>query len=395
MLPTDTPLPKRRKTFDSQSIQDAQEDHEVPRLSLQQVSPDVTLSTDSIESLESNLPSKDIAIQSVYQEITSDSLDVSPVHLGQQRAFEFALPLEAAVFVTADTQTELFPFLEMKEPCSLKKHGQSTQIHDADEPPRTARSRNASQQSHLHVPSHSLSFKGIWDYLCDELMSTDLEDNHDFKTARVRNFLNVPQEVERFMFFGFLICLDSFLYTFTILPDRFMIAIGVLIGSLVSKSIQLKPAQKCDIMKMSLFAISSFLLTYVDPSQLYHSIRGQAVIKLYVIFNVLDVLNRLGSAFGHDILDSLFSRATIVAEESSTTRRLRRSTHYLVALLYILAHCMILFYQMIALNVAINSYSNSLLPIMLSSNFVEIKSSVFKKCEERNLFNISCAGILS
>ena len=49
---------------------------------------------------------------------------------------------------------------------------------------------------------------------------------------------------------------------------------------------------------------------------------------------------------------------------------------------------------MVSLNVAINSYSSALLPVMLSSNFIEIKSSVFKKCEERNLFSIVCAGTL-
>ena len=154
----------------------------------------------------------------------------------------------------------------------------------------------------------------------------------------------------------------------------------------------MKAAHKCDILKVLLFVLCSTMLLYVDASRLYHSIRGQAVIKLYVIFNVLDVLNRLGSAFGHDILDSLFSKSTVQTQETATARRLSRSTQFVVAICYVFAHSMILFYQMIALNVAFNSYSNSLLPIMLSSNFMEIKSAVFKKCEERNLFNISCAG---
>ena len=77
---------------------------------------------------------------------------------------------------------------------------------------------------------------------------------------------------------------------------------------------------------------------------------------------------------------------------SVTVHRLKRSTQFIVALCYVFIHSMLLFYQMISLNVAINSYSNSLLPIMLSSNFVEIKSSVFKKCDERNLFILACAG---
>jgi hypothetical protein len=55
---------------------------------------------------------------------------------------------------------------------------------------------------------------------------------------------------------------------------------------------------------------------------------------------------------------------------------------------------MVLFYQVVTLNVAINSYSNSLLTLLLSNQFVEIKGSVFKKFEKENLFQLSCSGNL-
>ncbi|KAG8836368.1 hypothetical protein FRC17_005654 [Serendipita sp. 399] len=47
---------------------------------------------------------------------------------------------------------------------------------------------------------------------------------------------------------------------------------------------------------------------------------------------------------------------------------------------------------MISLNVAINSYDHSLLTLLVSNQFVEIKGSVFKKFEKDNLFQITCAG---
>lgn len=53
---------------------------------------------------------------------------------------------------------------------------------------------------------------------------------------------------------------------------------------------------------------------------------------------------------------------------------------------------MVLFYQAITLNVSINSFSNALLTLLVSNQFVEIKSSVFKKFEKENLFQLSCAG---
>ena len=50
-------------------------------------------------------------------------------------------------------------------------------------------------------------------------------------------------------------------------------------------------------------------------------------------------------------------------------------------------------YQLIALNVAINSYDHALLTLLVSNQFVEIKGSVFKKFEKDNLFQITCAGL--
>jgi Eukaryotic membrane protein family len=52
-------------------------------------------------------------------------------------------------------------------------------------------------------------------------------------------------------------------------------------------------------------------------------------------------------------------------------------------------------YQLISLNVAINSYDHALLTLLVSNQFVEIKGSVFKKFEKDNLFQITCAGTTS
>lgn len=56
------------------------------------------------------------------------------------------------------------------------------------------------------------------------------------------------------------------------------------------------------------------------------------------------------------------------------------------------AHTLVLFYSLVSLNVAINSYDNALLTLLLSNQFVEIKGAVFKKFEKENLFQMSCAG---
>ena len=80
-------------------------------------------------------------------------------------------------------------------------------------------------------------------------------------------------------------------------------------------------------------------------------------------------------------------------------------------------HALVLLYQLISLNVAVNSYDYALLTLLVSNQFAEIKGceyphplqlyqarltnpcfhppAVFKKFEKENLFQIACAFVLS
>ena len=51
----------------------------------------------------------------------------------------------------------------------------------------------------------------------------------------------------------------------------------------------LEPAQRCDILKVVILICCYFLMQTVDLSMIYHIIRGQAIIKLYIFFNMLEV----------------------------------------------------------------------------------------------------------
>lgn len=86
-----------------------------------------------------------------------------------------------------------------------------------------------------------------------------------------------------------MLCFDSFLYNFTILPIRCALAgyRGVL--NLFS-SATLPPSQKADLLRVLLLVASILvLIPLTDASKIYHTIRGQDTIKLYVIFNALEV----------------------------------------------------------------------------------------------------------
>lgn len=51
---------------------------------------------------------------------------------------------------------------------------------------------------------------------------------------RVSNFLQVPLAIEKIIGFGSLVCLDSFLYIFTILPIRSLLAFFALGSAYIS-----------------------------------------------------------------------------------------------------------------------------------------------------------------
>jgi hypothetical protein len=156
----------------------------------------------------------------------------------------------------------------------------------------------------------------------------------------------------------------------------------------------LEPIDKADIIKGLLILSSCTVLMYFDASMMYHSIRGQAAIKLYVIYNVLEVFDRLLSAIGQDVLECLFSKETLERKPNGHSKVLRPFYLFILALVYNVIHATALFYQVITLNVAVNSYSNALLTLLMSNQFVEIKSTVFKKFEKENLFQMTCADIV-
>ncbi|CAM2113473.1 transmembrane anterior posterior transformation protein 1 homolog isoform X3 [Caretta caretta] len=228
------------------------------------------------------------------------------------------------------------------------------------------------------------------------------EAKYTERRERVYTCMRIPRELEKLMFFGIFLCLDAFLYVFTLLPLRVFLALFQFItlpcyglrshqGLSVSDRRLLQPAQVCDIFKGVILVICYFMMHYVDYSMMYHLIRGQSVIKLYIIYNMLEVADRLFSSFGQDILDALYWTATEPKERKRA--HIGVIPHFFMAVLYVFLHAILIMVQATTLNVAFNSHNKSLLTIMMSNNFVEIKGSVFKKFEKNNLFQMSNSDI--
>lgn len=212
--------------------------------------------------------------------------------------------------------------------------------------------------------------------------------------------MKIPRELEKFLAYGCMQCADSFLYIFTFLPIRYIMALWALLTRPIVRCIKrrkdfhriLSPAETCDILKGTLWIIVSFTLLYADTNMLYHLIKSQSIIKLYMFYNMLEIGDRLLSAFGQDIIDALFWTAT-EPRTAKQQRHLSVFAHFIFAVIYVLLHSILVMFQATALNVAVNSSNKGLLTIMMSNNFVELKGSVFKKFDKNNLFQLTCADV--
>lgn len=103
----------------------------------------------------------------------------------------------------------------------------------------------------------------------------------------------------QFIWYGFFQCADAFLFVFTLLPIRFLLALWFSISRSLKRTFSdkatvpgqnvLQPAEICDLLKGAILVIAATLMAYVDTSMLYHIIKSQSVIKLYIFFNMLEV----------------------------------------------------------------------------------------------------------
>ncbi|CAJ0929745.1 unnamed protein product, partial [Mesorhabditis belari] len=249
-----------------------------------------------------------------------------------------------------------------------------------------------SQERLLHEgkKKEELPNVGFFSYFWSELTrgySLDSDQaRYTEKRRKVYAFFRIPYELEKFIFFGMLQCIDAFFYLFTFLPIRFILS---LLG-LIFRLRRLTAAEICDILKVGIILFSSYAMQYIDTSMVYHQVRGQGVIKLYMFFNMLEVADKLFSSLGQDVLDSLFWTAN---EPKSIRNFFWTLLHFFFAVGYAISHTFLVLLQATTLNVAFNSHNQSLLMIMMSNNFVEIKGSVFKKFAKANLFQMSCSDV--
>lgn len=104
---------------------------------------------------------------------------------------------------------------------------------------------------------------------------------------------------------------------------------------LMKSKLLLTSAEICDIYKGLMLVICTYLMFYIDINMMYHLIKSQSVIKLYIFYNMLEVGDRLFSAFGQDIIDALLWTATVGNRKKQKGGHLGVIPHLIFALAYL------------------------------------------------------------
>lgn len=95
----------------------------------------------------------------------------------------------------------------------------------------------------------------------------------------------------------------------------------------------LSPAEVCDLLKAVILICCLMVLWVVDTNMLYHLIKSQSVIKLYIFYNMLDVGDKLLISLGQDTLDALLWTAT--EPKGRKREHLGLIPHLLLAIIYV------------------------------------------------------------
>lgn len=242
----------------------------------------------------------------------------------------------------------------------------------------------------------------FWNYLSLEILGNvgKIDGRPQSPDNSIGNFIKVAFELERFVFLGFLIALDTFLYLFTYFPIRLVIAafsflnyLQQMIFQFLSQSFYLKTEGRSkfnqvrafDLIRFGMMVVSFIILYYFNLSQVYHRIRSQNTIKLYVLASMIEVLDKLLATFGQDAFTAL---------HESLHQTNFPVAQIVITLIYVIIHSILYFFQVATLTVVVNSTDDALLTVLIVNNFTELKAFVFKKYDPNNLFQLSCSDIV-
>ncbi|KAM0964388.1 hypothetical protein ACFX2C_020438 [Malus domestica] len=209
----------------------------------------------------------------------------------------------------------------------------------------------------------------------NSLRSTTTLGNEKEREIVYDTIFRLPWRCELLIDVGFFVCFDSFLSLLTIMPTRILMTVWRTIYSRQFK--RPSAAELSDFGCFTIMACGVTLLQQTDISLIYHMIRGQGTIKLYVVYNVLEIFDKLCQSFNPDVLQTLFNSADGLA--SCPPENMRFWIWRFICDQALAA---------ITLSTCIVAHNNALLALLVSNNFAEIKSSVFKRFSKDNIHSL-------
>ena len=257
----------------------------------------------------------------------------------------------------------------------------------------------------------------VWNYCALELglRVGQREDDPDMSHARERVFdllWYIPVELEKFCLYGGLLCADAILGLFTSLPVRVMsqtVRLVVNAGTRTTKTAKrqawgIHPYARehlNDVLWLFMLTVAVTYTHMLDVSVIYHYIRGQEVMKLYMMCSVLETFDKLLCSFNSNVMDALqnsvhncVNAATNGASMDHIKAELRLAVDIVLSTGATVAHTFILLTHAVTLSVAINSHTNAMLLVLISNNFSEMKGHVFKKQDPEKLFGVSRLDVI-
>lgn len=192
----------------------------------------------------------------------------------------------------------------------------------------------------------------------------------------------VPYQLERLLWLGVSLCIDSFLAVFTVLPIRVLRASFATIVKIASFGhTKLRGDQLYDLLCAALFTLTVMFLYHLKAGSIYYWVKDmtQEFLKLSVLLTALELCDKICCSFLVDVMEALAASCTAFASKpmrlfSSTTAAVISDA--LVALALLLAHGSSLMSQALVFGVAMNSQKHTLLALLIASNFTEIKGQL-------------------
>ncbi|KAL3635918.1 hypothetical protein CASFOL_020465 [Castilleja foliolosa] len=222
-------------------------------------------------------------------------------------------------------------------------------------------------------------------YAGNSLRSTTVLANEKERERVYDTIFRLPWRCELLINFGFFVCFDSFLSLLTIMPTRIIMILWRILR--IRQFKRLSSAELSDIGCFVVLVIGVTVLQQADISLIYHMIRGQGIIKLYVVYNILEVFDKLCQTFGGNVMQTLFSSAEGLANCKPENMQFWLWRFISDEALAIVASniLLLLYTQAITLSTCIVAHNNALFAMLVSNNFAEIKSNVFKRYNRDNV----------